>query len=74
VVVLRPDANGASGHYWQMLDDRWFAPLAAALRGAAPEVQLQIGASTWRLPDRSLLRWMRRPRGGCWHMLASAGA
>jgi hypothetical protein len=71
LLVLPPPPEGASGQYWQMLEATWFEPAAQALRERRLDaLHLQIGATAWRLPERSLLRWFRRRRP--WHELVSA--
>jgi hypothetical protein len=63
MVVLDGRAAGGPRQHWHALDEHWFVPLAAALRGGGmPPVHLQVGASAWQLPDRSPLRWLRRRR------------
>jgi hypothetical protein len=63
LLVLSPDAGGASNAYWEMLERDWFAPLAASVRqGEVARLRLQIGRSAWQLPARSLLRGFGRRR------------
>jgi hypothetical protein len=69
LIVLSPDAGGASAGYWQMLERDWFAPLAASVqRGEVPRLRLQIGRSAWQLPSRSLLRGLVWRRRSWWQM------
>jgi hypothetical protein len=63
MLVLQGRAAAGSRQHWQWLDEKWFAPLASALSaGTVPPLHLQIGATAWRLPHRSPLRWLRRRR------------
>lgn len=72
VAVLTPDAGGASGQYWQMLEQEWFAPVAQAMEaGRIGDLQLVIGRSDWRAPERSWLRWWPRRRLTWWQATGS---
>lgn len=71
LLVLVAPSGGPTAEHWVQLDALWFAPAAAALRrGDLPALRLQIGASRWRAPDPSPLRWLRRSRP--WYQLVQA--
>lgn len=69
LVVLAPDAAGASRPYWQDLEHRWFAPaLQDVTAGAVADVRLQLGRSSWQLRGQ---RWLRWPTRRSWWQLSS---
>lgn len=64
LVVLAPDAQGASRSYWRMLEENWFAPAWQALRaGEIAGLRLQIGRTAWQVRRHAPLQWLdwRRP-------------
>ncbi|HUG72592.1 MAG TPA: hypothetical protein VMK82_04130 [Steroidobacteraceae bacterium] len=69
LIVLAPDSGGATGQYWQMLEDHWFAPAARALaEGGITGLRLQIGPGAFALPNRSLSAWLRWRRRSWWQL------
>jgi len=69
LLVLAPDAAGASRVYWQDLEQHWFAPaLHDVTAGAALDVRLQLGRSAWQLRG---LRWLRWPTRRSWWQLSA---
>jgi hypothetical protein len=63
LLALVAPPQGLTRTHWQRLEAQWFGPVASALRrGEISALRLQIGASAWRLPDSSPLRWLRRSR------------
>jgi hypothetical protein len=75
LIVLEPDADVASAQFWQMAEELWIAPAAAALAaGTIGALQLQVGRHAWRLPDRSARRWFRWRRRRWWQMAAGERA
>lgn len=63
MVVVTPDAAEASGQYWKMLEDRWFAPAAQALaRRQITALHLQIGDTAWKVARPSVWGWLRPRR------------
>jgi hypothetical protein len=73
LLLLAPDGGGATGQYWQMLEDQWFAPALRALstRGIRG-LRLQIGGCAFALPHRSLARWVRWPSRSWWQQCGQA--
>lgn len=73
LIMLAPHGDDASGQYWQMLEDNWFAPAARTLaeRGIAG-LRLQIGRCAFALPHRSLSRWVRWQRRSWWQLCGQA--
>jgi hypothetical protein len=75
LIVLEPEADVASAHFWQMVEELWIAPAAAALAaGTIGALQLQMGRHAWRLPDRSPRRWLRWRRRRWWQMAGEVRA
>jgi hypothetical protein len=73
LVVLAPDGDGATGQYWQMLEDHWFVPAARALaEGGITSLRLQIGSGAFALPNRSLTAWLRWQRRSWWQLCGQA--
>jgi hypothetical protein len=69
LIVLAPDGGGASGQYWQMLEDNWFGPAARTLAGRGiAGLRLQIGSCAFALPHRSLSTWLRWHRRSWWQL------
>jgi hypothetical protein len=63
MIVVAADADSASGHYWQMMEQQWFAPISRAMQaGALSGLRLQIGRAGWVIPPRSAFAWLRRRR------------
>jgi hypothetical protein len=69
IIMLVPLQGGMDEGFWSMVEEAWMAPLERAIGGGAvTRLLLQVGPRAWRVPDRSLLRWLRSRRRNWWQI------
>lgn len=69
VIMLAPPQGIADEGFWNMVEEQWMVPAAQAIaRASVTQLLLQVGPHAWRVPDRSVLRWLRPGRRSWWQL------
>lgn len=68
-ILLAPAQGIVDEGFWNMVEQQWMAPAAAAVgQGSVTQLLLLVGPHAWRIPDRSVLRWFRPGRRIWWQL------